>query len=61
MTPAGPARRRFAVTLFGRRMAPWRSTRDEAQSDAVDLGLGHKEQWPGGRIYTDAGVTVVAR
>ncbi|MCC7393817.1 MAG: hypothetical protein IT553_03075 [Sphingomonadaceae bacterium] len=51
---------RFAVSLFGRRVTPWRDTREAAQRDAVRKRLGDRDDWAGGRFYADVGVRIIS-
>lgn len=37
--------RLYRVIVFGKPQAPWRSTREQARRDAVDLDLGSYDEW----------------
>jgi hypothetical protein len=50
-----------SVTMFGRRVTPWRSTRDEAVADAEANGHAEREPWPGGKLYLNVGVEIISR
>jgi hypothetical protein len=41
--------RRYRVVEFGQPKAPWRTTRQKALQDAVELGLGSYDEW--GQFY----------
>lgn len=43
----------FRVAYFGEARGPWRRTRRKAEADAIDLGLGTRDEY--GRFYLDAG------
>jgi len=35
----------FRVRVFGRPKGPWRRVRQQAQQDAVQLGIGQFDEW----------------
>ena len=35
----------YRVTVFGKPKGPWRRVRQQAQNDAMQLGLGHVDEW----------------
>lgn len=43
----------YRVTLFGNPQAPWRRSKKRAEADAIELGLGSRDDR--GRVYLSPG------
>ena len=53
--------RRYRLMVFRRPAAPWRETIEEAREDAINQGLGARDEHVPERVYLDAAAWVAMK